>query len=243
MLSRIGSLAFLGFVFCACAASEREPINRPQNQVGESSSISVTTLTNAETNDGWSRYQHAVELQKQGRTDAAVSAYREAEGYFDKSGDSHGSAVAIYGRAHTFDEAGRCDEASEAYHQYADLMKGSNPHAAELAIGYAHECQPILDARDDSKVNGWADYNRAVAFDKAHRYGDSVASYTRAEQAFAHDRQHRALALYGRARALTYLARCDEAARDYNAYADLVRADNSHAADLALQISRDCVTR
>lgn len=244
MVSRIG-LGFLSGVFllAACAASEKEPVNRPQNQVGESNSISVTTLTNAEANDGWSRYSHAVELQKQGRTDAAVSAYRDAETYFAKSGDAHGSAVAIYGRAHALDEAGRCDEAGEAYHQYADLMKGKNPHAAELAIGYAHECQPILDAKSDDAQNGWADYNRAVSLDKAKRYNDSVASYTKAEKAFAHDRQHRALALYGRARALTYLARCDEAARDYQSYADLIRSDNPHAADVAIRVSHDCVTR
>ena len=246
MFSRIGLVVAGAMVLGACAASRQEPTNNPHAYAGESGdegTISTTTLTSAEANDGWSRYQEAVGLQKQGRTDAALSSYRDAESYFSKSGDKHGSSVAIYGRAHALDEAGRCDEAREAYHQYADLMKPTNPHAAELAIGYAHECQPVLDARVDNQANGWPDYNRAVKLDKAAKYNDSIAAYTKAEQAFAHDRKNRALALYGRARAETYLGKCDAANRDYQAYADLVRADNGHAADVALSVSRDCITR
>ena len=206
---------------------------------------STGTLTSAEVarDDGWSRYQHAVELRHQGRTDVALATYREAEKRFETSGDRHGHAVAIYGRARALDEAGRCDEAAEAYRDYARYVEASDPGASTLALGYAHECSPVARELDDSKLDGWGDYNHAVALDGARRYDESIAAYTRAESRFAHDRKLRSLAVYGRARAYTAMARCDEAQRAYAEYADLVRSDSPHAAEVAEEASRHCINK
>jgi tetratricopeptide (TPR) repeat protein len=206
---------------------------------------SVGTLTSAEVarDDGWSRYQHAVELQRQGRIDVALATYREAEQLFEKSGDRHGHAVAIYGRAHALDEVGRCDEAGEAYRDYAHFVEPNDKRASTLALGYAHECQPIYHGQNDDALDGWADYNRAVALDRDRRYAESVAAYSRAEARFAHDRKLRALAVYGRARAYTALAQCEDAQRAYAEYADLVRSDSPHAAKDAEEVSRHCLNK
>jgi tetratricopeptide (TPR) repeat protein len=240
MLSRTAAVSVV--FLCACHAG-REPYNSPNNSIENANSIGTTTLTSAEATDGWSRYERAVELSHQDRTDVALDTYREAESIFRKSNDRHGIGVAIYGEAHVLDEAGRCDEARAEYQRYASYIRFEDPNASALAIGYGHACQPIQDARDDSKSNGWGDYNRAIELMKDRRYDEAITAYRRAEALFMHDRAHHALAVYGRARALTAEGKCDEASRAYSDYAELVRSDSPHSADVALDVAKDCITK
>jgi tetratricopeptide (TPR) repeat protein len=90
--------------------------------------------------DPWPYYDKAMSLARLGRVDEAVIAFDFAEQKFSPS-DTWGKSVAVYGRAHTLSEAGRCDEAKTAFFEYASIVKDSDPSSAAMARRYAAECE------------------------------------------------------------------------------------------------------
>lgn len=177
-------------------------------------------------------------------------------------------ALALYGRAHTLDAAGRCDEAKVAYEQYASAVRGSDPASAEMARSYEHTCwthaqiDPALTnavsaslAHDDARAlalldadtndGPWQKYDRAVALAGLHRVDDSAQAFDAARDRFARDgdARGRAISVYGKARAYHDALRCAEAWSAYSEYAGLVRATSPADSALALDYARDCVKR
>ena len=163
--------------------------------------------------NAWGHYDRAVALHRLRQTKQAVDAYREAEARF---GDARwGKSLAIYGRARAFDDAGRCDEAREAYEEFAALVQTSDPATADMARGYARLCrmdeaQPgdsvasnvavAIVARDyaralsladqaqataDKAPRPWLDYNRGVALAGLQRTDEAVRAFQSAERGFA----------------------------------------------------------
>jgi tetratricopeptide (TPR) repeat protein len=124
---------------------------------------STGTLTSAEVarDDGWSRYQHAVELQRQGRVDVALVTYREAAQLFEKSGDRHGHA-----RLRALRRAGR--QARE--HARARLPQRYD----ESILAYSR-----AEARfaHDRKLRALARYGRARAYTALARCEKAKRAY------------------------------------------------------------------
>lgn len=89
--------------------------------------------------DGWSAYERAVALAERGRTDEAIAAYDEAARAF-ATVDERARSLAVYGRAHWLDMAGRCFAARRAYAEYADLVRATQPGDAASAERLAAEC-------------------------------------------------------------------------------------------------------
>jgi tetratricopeptide (TPR) repeat protein len=191
----------------------------------------------------------------------AADEYRQAESRYDGH-DVRGKEVSMYGRAHVLAVAGRCAEAREAYVQYAAFVEVASPEKAAMARRYADDCieslpsDPAAAAIAIAVVAGdytralalapeqetaWLDYNRAVALARVGRTDEAIASFRRAERAFADDHpREKSIAMYGRARALTDALRCTEAKEAFAEYAAFVRATNPHDADMALIYARDC---
>ena len=97
----------------------------------------------ADGDDPWPYYNKAMTLGELGRVDEAAAAFREAEGrYFP--GDLWGKSVAVYGRANTYAQAGRCAEAKQAYDDYASLVSQYDPKSADLVRQYEAECRARL---------------------------------------------------------------------------------------------------
>jgi tetratricopeptide (TPR) repeat protein len=215
----------------------------------------------------WPRYHRAVALKNVGEIDEAAKAYREAEARFGP-GDVRAKSIAIYGRARAFGDAGRCDEARAAYRDYAALTRPYNRAAADMALVYGQRCRELepfvggqamttavtaivegehltaltlLDRLPaPSRESGWYAYNRGVALAGLGRTERAIESFAAAEERFGDDDRGAALAIYGRARALDAAGRCDEAAGDYGAYAERVRAREPVAARTAEQIASAC---
>ena len=105
----------------------------------------AVTLANegirADPDDPWPYYNKGMALSALGQVNAAVAALTEAEQRF-VGNDLWGKSVAIYGRAHTLSQAGRCAEAREAFEQYASLVEPHDAEAAQLARRYATHCHP-----------------------------------------------------------------------------------------------------
>ncbi|MBX3193427.1 MAG: hypothetical protein KF819_40975 [Labilithrix sp.] len=217
--------------------------------------------------NGWARYARAAALRGLGRTDAAVAEFRAAEARFENV-DRHGQAISIYGRARALDDVGRCDEAKMAYDDFARFMSLSDPAAAAMARAYANECRPVEPVASDpamtelvtgvmtrnyagaleaservgesARGSGWVDYNRAVALAGLDRIDEAVAAYRAAEGRFAAEPSAKAVAIYGRARALDGERRCVEAKKAYAEYAELVRGASPDDAAMAEKIARAC---
>lgn len=94
----------------------------------------------ADADDPWPYYNKAMALAELGRVDEAAAAFREAERrYFP--GDLWGRSVAVYGRANTYAQAGRCAEANRAYADYASLVWDYDQKSVDLVRRYAAECR------------------------------------------------------------------------------------------------------
>jgi tetratricopeptide (TPR) repeat protein len=183
-----------------------------------------------------------------------VRDYREAELLFG-SRNPKGTSIAIYGRARALTEAGRCAAARVAYEEYAQLVGGVDPVAAERARAYANDCReetespggpastnvasmlisgdyPIAleiaaEARPE-EASPWLDYNRGVALGELGKTDEAVAAFVAAERAFGDDEaghHGRAVAIYGRGRALARAGRCAEARRACEEYATFTGSD------------------
>jgi len=89
----------------------------------------------------WAHYRRAAALSDQRRTDEAVAAYKAAEDAFEGV-DERGKSLALYGRAFTLGEAGRCAEAQPVYEQYARSVERRDAKGAAQARSMAQSCQP-----------------------------------------------------------------------------------------------------
>jgi tetratricopeptide (TPR) repeat protein len=105
----------------------------------------AVTLANqgirANPEDPWPYYNRGMALASLGQVNAAVASLTEAEKRFSDH-DLWGKSVAIYGRAHTLSQVGRCAEAREAYEQYATLVEPHDAEDARMARRYAATCHP-----------------------------------------------------------------------------------------------------
>lgn len=212
----------------------------------------------------WPEYERGVALKHLGRTDEAVRAFARVE---DNPSAGAFKAIAIFGRARTLDDAGRCPEARIAYDEYAAWVRPTSADAAEIATEDAHECyeranpDPVptivasaLMSGDYAKVleltraavasergRPWLDYDRASALTAVGRIDDAVESFRRAEMEFGQRRRwEQSLAIWGAARAFESGARCGEATREYRRYAELMRPYDAAAADMAERFGRAC---
>jgi Flp pilus assembly protein TadD len=95
----------------------------------------------ADPDDPWPYYNKGMALSSLGQVNAAVEALTEAEKRF-VGHDLWGKSVAIYGRAHTLSQAGRCAEARQAFEQYAALVEPHDAQDAQMARRYATHCRP-----------------------------------------------------------------------------------------------------
>jgi tetratricopeptide (TPR) repeat protein len=98
----------------------------------------------ADAKDPWPYYEKGMALAREGETNGAVAALLAAEQHFAAS-DRWGRSVAIFGRAHTLAEAGRCDEARAAFQEYMSLVRG-DPDAVALAARYSRDCRPLASS-------------------------------------------------------------------------------------------------
>jgi tetratricopeptide (TPR) repeat protein len=94
----------------------------------------------ADAKDPWPYYDKGMALARVGETNGALAALLAAEQHFSP-GDRWGRSVAVFGRAHTLAEAGRCDEARAAFQEYMSLVRG-DPDAVALASRYSRDCRP-----------------------------------------------------------------------------------------------------
>ena len=98
----------------------------------------------ADAKDPWPYYDKGMALAQVGEINGAVAALLAAEQHFAPS-DRWGRSVAVFGRAHTLAEAGRCEEARAAFQEYMSLVRG-DPQAVALASRYSRDCRPPAPA-------------------------------------------------------------------------------------------------
>ena len=98
----------------------------------------------ANPKDPWPYYDKGMALARVGETNGALAALLAAEQHFSPS-DRWGRSVAVFGRAHTLAEAGRCEEARAAFQEYMSLVRG-DPEAVALASRYSRDCRPPAPA-------------------------------------------------------------------------------------------------
>lgn len=94
----------------------------------------------ADPHNPWPYYDKGMALAETGETDAAIAALYAAEQRFSAS-DRWGKSIAIYGRAHTLGQAGRCTEAVQAFAEYATFVGKDDPQSAAMARRYAMDCK------------------------------------------------------------------------------------------------------
>jgi tetratricopeptide (TPR) repeat protein len=98
----------------------------------------------ADAKDPWPYYEKGMALARVGEVNGALAALLAAEQHFSPS-DRWGRSVAVFGRAHTLAEAGRCDEARAAFQEYMSLVRG-DADAVALASRYSRDCRPPAPA-------------------------------------------------------------------------------------------------
>ncbi|HEX8792048.1 MAG TPA: hypothetical protein VF765_13930 [Polyangiaceae bacterium] len=218
---------------------------------------------------GWRYYRAGERLVESGDTNDAAVEFRRAEEAF---GDKYlvERSMAIYARARALDLAGRCTEAQDVYHQYADFVAGREPASAQAALTVAATCRqvPADDAaltavgvalRDGDYTralslserivpssrlgDAWRAYDRGQALAGLHRTDEALASLETAEQRFAdagEGERGRPLVAWSKGRALVAAGRCAEARRAFDGYARLVQERDPEGAAMAVDAARNC---
>ena len=99
----------------------------------------ATQASRTDPSDPWSHYTQAQALANLQRVDDALREYNAAlERYLPE--DIWGRSVALYGRALTLDQAGRCKDAQAAYDEYVQLVQPVDPQAAQVASLQSERC-------------------------------------------------------------------------------------------------------
>jgi len=153
----------IGILGLAGGAARAEPLRAPENINAEPSTPGSRKLTSqaasaeiqgdpaaaldlaeraitADAQDPWARYDKATALYRLGRTDQALAAFSEAEERFAVS-DVWARSIAIYGRAHALEQAGRCDEGRKELERYATFVRERDARSADLAVRYEADCR------------------------------------------------------------------------------------------------------
>ena len=94
----------------------------------------------ADPRDPWAHYDKAAALARLGNTDDALKSFTAAEERFNPA-DLWGRSVAIFGGAHAYAEAGRCEEAKREFLRYAAFVRERDPKSADIAVRYAASCR------------------------------------------------------------------------------------------------------
>jgi tetratricopeptide (TPR) repeat protein len=250
--------AILALAGSACA-SER----------GSRGVASMQPPSAGDADSGWRYYRAGERLVESGKTQDAAVEFRKAEEAF---GDKYlvERSMAIYGRARALDLAGRCTEAQDIYHQYADFVADREPASAKAALRVAATCRQVpaddaglttvaLSLRDgdyggalslveriepSSRLgDAWRNYNRAEALVGLHRTEEALASFETAAVRFAEAGEGdrgRPLVAWAKGRALVAAGRCAEAQRAFESYARLVRERDPQSAAMATDYARSC---
>jgi tetratricopeptide (TPR) repeat protein len=218
---------------------------------------------------GWRYYRAGERLVESGKTQDAAVEFRKAEEAF---GDKYvvERSMAIYARAHALDLAGRCTEAQDIYHQYADFVADREPSSAKAALRVAATCREVPD--DDAALttvalslrdgdysgamslveriqpssrlgDAWRLYNRAEALVGLHRTDEALDSFETAAQRFSEageGERGRPLVAWAKGRALVAAGRCTEAKRAFDDYVRLVREHDPQGAALATDYAKNC---
>jgi len=149
-----------GLVRAGSAAAELLPPHHVGAELGTPESTALTSLSAsaemrgnprqalvladqalaADPRNPWAYYNRAAALSRLGQIDEALQSFRAAEQMFSPA-DRWARSLALYGRAHALDEAGRCPEARIAYAEYAGFVQKDDPRAADMARRYASTCK------------------------------------------------------------------------------------------------------
>jgi len=218
---------------------------------------------------GWRYYRAGERLVESGKTQDAAVEFRKAEEAF---GDKYvvERSMSIYARAHALDLAGRCTEAQDIYHQYADFVADREPASAKAALRLAATCRQVpaddaalttvaLALRDgdyqgalslveriepSSRLgDAWRNYDRAEALVGLHRTEEALGSLETAAVRFAEAGEGdrgRPLVAWAKARALLAAGRCVEAQRAFDGYARLVRERDPQSAAMGMDLAKSC---
>ena len=116
----------------------------------------------------------------------------------------------------------------------------SDAIGASLA-GEDERALALLDR--ETRESPWRDYARGVALAGLHSTDDAAHAFDAAARAFpSDDVRHRAMAIWGKARAYHDAHRCADAIAAYDEYAALVRSSDPDSAAMAERYSRDCAS-
>jgi tetratricopeptide (TPR) repeat protein len=106
--------------------------------------LAITEAPAAQPAAAWLDLDRAAASVALGRTDEAVEVYRRADRFFTAVADGSGRSQALWGQAHALDQAGRCDEAKQAYAEYARFVRPADPRAADMALTYSADCRTVV---------------------------------------------------------------------------------------------------
>jgi hypothetical protein len=124
-------------------------------------------------------------------------------------------------------------------HAPTDVPDMTSAFEALFAADYARALSATIELPDGP----WRDYGLGVSLAGLGRTSEGVLAFDTALGKLATKEQGhplRALAMYGKARALREAARCEEATRAYVEYAAFVRKDAPKDADMAIRYSHEC---
>jgi tetratricopeptide (TPR) repeat protein len=122
----------------------------------------------------------------------------------------------------------------------------AHPLSMEVAAALgAHDYEKVFALTDvvtRAREGAWLRYDRASALAGLGRTDAAVNEFDRAELRFIEndDDAGRAMAIWGRARALAEAGRCPEARRAYDEYVGLMRSRDSDSAQMALRYAAAC---
>jgi tetratricopeptide (TPR) repeat protein len=123
--------------------------------------IGADAAIRAAPRSAWAHYHRATALSDLRRYDDAVASYERAGTFFPKE-DDWGRSVALWGRARTLREAGRCDEAKSAFNEYIALVAARDQEGANQAYGQAAACKTALERGPETPAQRQATVPAAI---------------------------------------------------------------------------------
>jgi tetratricopeptide (TPR) repeat protein len=104
----------------------------------------------AKPTDPWPYYNRACAYLGLGKTKEALAGFKEAQARF--GGDEYGKVICAYGRARALVAVGRCDEANQAYREFAEMVGTINEASSEMALNYGKDCVAGMKTPQESKA-------------------------------------------------------------------------------------------
>ena len=106
----------------------------------EEALVKADAALKADPHAPWAHYARAEALVSLKRHDEAVPSYEAAESKLPEP-DIRGRALAVWGRASSLRQDGRCEDAKKAFADYGAMMKPIDAQAAEQAQPFVGACQ------------------------------------------------------------------------------------------------------